>query len=83
MPPSTMRIKLGESGTQFLQRNHLDSRGNVDRQPAGLNFHEHDWPIDHPGTVFVENGVHSFEIKYALGVWAQKMLKNGRRNFRF
>ncbi len=68
MPPSTMRIKLGESGTQFLQRNHLDDRGNVDQQPAGLNFYEHDWSTDYPGTVIVENGIHSFEIKYALGV---------------
>ncbi|MCF6260966.1 MAG: hypothetical protein L3J98_12550 [Gammaproteobacteria bacterium] len=68
MPPSTMRIKLGEPGTQFLQRNHLDDRGNVDRQPAGLNFHEYDWSTDYPGTVIVENGIHSFEIKYALGV---------------
>jgi hypothetical protein len=63
-----MRIKVGESGTQFLQRNHLDSRGNVDRQPAGLNFYEYDWSTDYPGTVIVENGIHSFEIKYALGV---------------
>jgi len=68
MPPSTLRIKLGESGTQFLQRNHLDSRGNVDWQPAGLNFHEHDWSTDHPGTVIVDHGAHSFEIKHALGV---------------
>jgi len=68
MPPSTMRINVGESSTQFLQRNHLDSRGNVDRQPAGLNFHEHDWSTDYPGTVIVENGTHSFEIKHALGV---------------
>ncbi|MCF6260963.1 MAG: hypothetical protein L3J98_12535 [Gammaproteobacteria bacterium] len=68
MPPSIMKIKLGEPGAQFLQRNHLDSRGNVDRQPAGLNFYEHDWSTDYPGTIVVENGVHSFEIKYALGV---------------
>jgi len=68
MPPSTMRINVGEPGQQFLQRNHLDSRGNVNRQPAGLNFHKHDWSTDYPGTVIVENGIHSFEIKHALGV---------------
>jgi len=26
MLPITMRIKIGEPGQQFLQRNHLDSR---------------------------------------------------------
>jgi len=68
MPPSTMRIKLGESGTQFLQRNHLDSRGNVDRQPAGLNFYRHRWGTTYPGTVYVENGIHSFEIQNVVSI---------------
>ena len=68
MPPMTVKIKVGESGTQFLQRNQLDSRGNVDRQPAGINFHEHDWPTGFPGTVSVEHGPHSFEIQHALSV---------------
>jgi len=68
MPPSTMRIKVGEPGVQFLQRNHLDSRGNVDRQPAGLNFHKHRWGTTNPGTVYVEHGAHSFEIPYAVSI---------------
>ena len=68
MPPSTMRIKIGESGQQFLQRNHLDSHSNVDRQPAGLNFHKYRWGTAHPGTVYVENGIHSFKIKYATSI---------------
>ncbi len=68
MPPSTMKIKLGESGTQFLQRNHLDSRGNVNRQPAGLNFYQHRWSTTYPGTVYVENGIHSFEIQHVVSI---------------
>ena len=69
MPPMTIKIKVGESGQKFLQRNNLDSRGNVNRQPAGLNFHEHSWSTDFPGTVSVEHGPHSFEIKHALSIF--------------
>ncbi len=75
MPPSIMKIKLGESGTQFLQRNHLDDRGNVDRQPAGLNFYKHHWGTTYPGTVYVENGVHSFEIQHVVSITATESAK--------
>jgi len=68
MPPSTMKIKVGEPGAQFLQRNHLDSRGNVDRQPAGLNFHKHRWGTTNPGMMYVEHGTHSFEIPHAVSI---------------
>ncbi len=68
MHPMTLKIKVGESGKEFLQRNNLDSRDNVDRQPVGLNFHEHDWSTKNPGTVHVEHGPYSFVIPHALGV---------------
>ncbi len=84
MPPSIMKIKLGEPGTQFLQRNHLDSRGNVDRQPAGLNFYEHRWGTAYPGTVYVENGAHSFEIQHVVSITGTEnaeKLENGIYDF--
>ena len=66
MPPMTVKIKVGEPGTKFLQRNQLDSRGNINRQPAGLNFYKHRWGTTYSGTVYVEHGVHSFEIPHVV-----------------
>ncbi len=68
MPPMTINIKLGETGAQFLQRNHLPAKGHINKQPAGVNFYEHDWKTRAPGTVMVEHGIFSFQIPYALGV---------------
>ncbi|RYY74917.1 MAG: hypothetical protein EOO52_11395 [Gammaproteobacteria bacterium] len=68
MNPMTIKIKVGELGAQFLQRNNLPAKGHIDKQPAGLNFYEHDWSTKVPGVVKVEHGTHSFEIPFALGV---------------
>ncbi|MCF6260972.1 MAG: hypothetical protein L3J98_12580 [Gammaproteobacteria bacterium] len=75
MPPSTMKIKLGEPGKQFLQGNHLDDRGNVDRQPAGLNFYKHHWGTTYPGTVYIENGIHSFKIQHVVSITGTESAK--------
>ena len=68
MNPMTIKIKVGELGAQFLQRNNLPAKGHIDKQPAGLSFYEHDWSTKTPGTVVVEHGAYSFQIPHAIGV---------------
>lgn len=68
MTPTTIKIKIGESGDQFLQRNNLPAKGHIDKQPAGLNFYEHDWSTKALGTVNFEHGEHSFQILHVLSV---------------
>lgn len=68
IPMNTIVVKIGESGENFLRRNKLTDRENVDKQPAGLNFYEHGWSTKTPGKVLVEHGQYSFEIPFALGV---------------
>lgn len=68
MTPDSIKIKLGESGTQFLQKNNLPSKGHINKQPAGVSFYEQDWNTKSPGTVIVEHDRYSFQIPYALGV---------------
>jgi len=68
MNPMTIKIKVGEAGTLFLQRNNLPAKGHINKQPAGLNFYDQDWNTNAPGTVIVEHGAYSFQIPYALGV---------------
>jgi len=68
MTPTTIKIKVGEAGALFLQRNNLPAKGHINKQPAGLNFYNQDWSTVTPGTVIVEHGAYSFQIPYALGV---------------
>jgi len=75
MTPTTIKIKVGESGTQFLQRNNLPTKGHIDKQPAGVNFYEQDWSTKSPGTVMVEHGIYSFQVPYALGVMGAEDVK--------
>ena len=72
MNPMTIKIEVGELGSQFLQRNNLPAKGHVDKQPAGLNFYEHDWSTKTPGTVLIEHGKHSFQIPNALGIMGRE-----------
>jgi hypothetical protein len=68
IPLGIVRIKIGQSGEQFLDTNSLPSKGSVDRQPAGLNFYRARWRTQLPGTVIVDHGPYSFEIPFALTV---------------
>lgn len=68
MNPQIIKIKIGEAGAQFLQRNHLPKKGHIEKQSAGLHFYEQNWNIKTPGTVIIEQGVRSFEIPYSLSV---------------
>ena len=31
-------VKPGQSGTEFLAKNNLATKGHIDKQPAGINF---------------------------------------------
>jgi hypothetical protein len=64
----TFEIRLGMQGDEFSEANHLGGRTKIDRQPAGLNFHEHDWPSNDRGRVTVKNGSASFLIPDVLSV---------------
>ncbi len=55
-------------GEEFCERNGLDQKRNVNRQPAGLNFYRYGWPTDDRGTVTVEHGPHGFDVPDALSV---------------
>ena len=68
MNPTTIKIKIGEQGAQFLQRNNLPSKGHINKQPAGLNFYKVDWSTKAQGTVTLEHGPYSFQIPFVLGV---------------
>ena len=65
---ASIKIKVGDLGEQFLHRNNLPAKGHVNKQPAGINFYRYDWNTKSLGMVFVENGSHSFQIPFALGV---------------
>ena len=66
MTPQLFTIQLGIQSDDYLKLNGLDETQNLDRQPAGLNFYEKDWPSDNRGTVFVNHGKYSFQIKNIL-----------------
>ena len=68
LPMNPITIKIGESGEDFLQRNKLTGSAVVDKQPAGLNFYEYDWPSSALGKVRLDHGSHSFEIPFVLGI---------------
>ncbi len=68
MTPMTINIKLGETGAQFLQRNHLPAKGHINKQPAGLNFYKHRWGTKVRGTVVIEHGKYSFTLPHVLSV---------------
>jgi hypothetical protein len=68
MNPTNVKIKIGEQGAQFLQRNKLPAKGHIKKQPAGLNFYKVDWSSKAQGTVSLEHGSYSFQIPFVLGV---------------
>ena len=73
--PTHIRIKIGETGPQFLERTGLDDK-NVNRQPAGVNFYELDWSPQKPGTVHLQHGQHSIDFPHALGVMGSEDLSH-------
>lgn len=59
MNPVNITIKIGEQGSQFLQRNNLPAI-HVTKRPAGLNFYRYRWPAPTQGVAIVEHGTHGF-----------------------
>ncbi len=68
MKTTTISVKAGESGKDFLKRNQLSERNNTDKQPMGVTFYDIQWDASQTGTVMVENGQQSFATPFALGV---------------
>ncbi|MBT0571852.1 hypothetical protein KIK84_16170 [Curvibacter sp. CHRR-16] len=60
-------IQLGLSGQEFVAAlGREDTR--INKQPAGLNFYDLDWPTTFPGKVVVQHGVNGFVLDAALSV---------------
>lgn len=68
MKETMITIEVGQAGNEFIQKNHLDARQAVKRQPAGLNFYQYRWPLENRGQVRVENGKYSFLIDGVLSL---------------
>lgn len=62
-----IKVRIGEPGLSFLQRNNIHEKGHIDVQPAGTRFYEYEWSVKARGTVQIEHGERSFNIPYALG----------------
>jgi hypothetical protein len=62
----TIDIQLGESGNSFASRNAKLLK--VDRQPAGLNFHQIRFPTASRGQARIRSGVHTFTIAKVLSI---------------
>ncbi|HMW48943.1 MAG TPA: hypothetical protein PKC70_11655 [Cellvibrionaceae bacterium] len=72
----SISAKVGESGAAFLMRNGLSAEGNVDRQPAGMNFYQYRWKTERAGEVVFDHGAFSFTIPNALTVMGTENLKH-------
>lgn len=59
-----VEVYIGESGVSLAAR--LTPTATVDRQPAGLNFHEIHWPFESMGSVIFKNGGKRFPIDHVL-----------------
>ncbi len=79
MKETMITIEVGQSGERFLEKNNLDDKINVDRQPAGLNFYQYRWPLENRGEVRVENGSHSFVIDGVLSLQGTEDKENPSR----
>ncbi len=77
LKPTSIRIRVGETGPQFLERTGLDDN-NIDHQPVGggVNFYELDWETKKPGTVYLEHGEHSVEFPRALSITGMENLNH-------
>lgn len=64
--PSTLIIRLGETGEAFQKRNPSGVR--VNRQPAGVDFYGLDWDRAPYASVRFVQGNHSFEFHHVNGV---------------
>ena len=61
-------IEAGITPQAYNQHNRQYTKKNVDRQPAGLNFHDQRWNTKSKGTVQVANGDYSFTIPNVLSL---------------
>ena len=68
MAQTPVIIQLNMDSQSFVQRNGLDSKRNVNRQPAGLNFYKKRWTVEQRGRVQLLHGSHGFVIEHALSV---------------
>ncbi|MEW4365704.1 hypothetical protein [Aliikangiella maris] len=61
-------IQAGMSVEDYQQKNSHYVKKHIDKQPAGLNFYEHDWPVNSKGQVRIEAGSASFLIPNVLSI---------------
>ncbi|WP_347329807.1 hypothetical protein [Marinimicrobium locisalis] len=65
---SKISVSIGMTGKEFVENNNLEGSVRVDRQPAGLNFYEYDWPLDNRGTIAFVHGEYGFEVDDVLSI---------------
>ncbi|WP_347329810.1 hypothetical protein [Marinimicrobium locisalis] len=65
---SKISVSIGMTGKEFVEKNNLGGSVRVDRQPAGLNFYEYDWPLDNRGTIAFVHGEYGFEVDDVLSI---------------
>jgi len=85
MATDVFSIKIGDTTEEYSQRNHLKEKLYIDKQPAGMSFHEKDWDDDSLGTVELIHGKHSFIINNVMSLTGSEDLdfqQNGIDNFR-
>lgn len=66
MTSSPVSLQLGMLADDFDRA--LGQERHIDRQPAGLHFHEKDWSPRLPGVVQVNHGSHTFKVDGVLSV---------------
>ena len=66
MTTPIVTLALNLSADNFAQA--LGKERGINKQPAGLNFHDRDWPFRAPGKVRFVHGPHSFDIDLVLTV---------------
>jgi hypothetical protein len=69
----TQEARMSEPVTFYIGQdghalNKTAPNSRVDKQPAGLNFYQVDWPVKAPGILRFEHGQYSFTIPNAFGV---------------
>lgn len=65
---SKISVSIGMTGKEFVEDNKITDTVKVDRQPAGINFYEYDWPSDNRGIVKFTHGEYEFEVNDVLGI---------------
>jgi len=65
---SKISVSIGMTGKELVKENNLEESIRVDRQPAGINFYEYDWPLDDRGTISFVHGEYGFEVNDVIGL---------------